>query len=167
MSLAPSSTVASLYSDHHGWLHKWLCGKLGNSFDAADVAHDTFLRVLGQRRNELALREPRGYLTTIARALLVDRYRRQSVERAYLDALALQPTSTALSAEAHALLVEMLVLIDALLDKLGPRTRQIFLSAQLDGLSQVDIAQQLGISIPTVRKHLARAYTECLLLAAA
>lgn len=167
MSSDSSATVTSLYSDHHGWLYKWLCGKLGNSFDAADLAHDTFLRVLAQRRADLAVREPRGYLATIARGLMVDRFRRQAVEQAYLDALALQAEATALSAEAHALLVELLVAIDALLHKLGSRTREIFLLAQLEGLTQAEIAQQTGVSLPTVRKHLVRAYTECLQLAAA
>ncbi|WP_416390945.1 sigma factor [Alloalcanivorax xenomutans] len=38
--------VAVLYSDHHGWLLGWLRKKLGCSQHAADMAHDTFVRVL-------------------------------------------------------------------------------------------------------------------------
>ncbi|MCW5618761.1 MAG: hypothetical protein KIS65_06080 [Nitrosomonas sp.] len=34
-----------LYTDHHSWLYSWLRRKLGNACDAADLAHDTLLRL--------------------------------------------------------------------------------------------------------------------------
>ena len=34
--------VQTLYEGHHGWLRNWLRKRLGNSFDAADLAQDTF-----------------------------------------------------------------------------------------------------------------------------
>ena len=44
-----SPATPSTRSTHHGWLHNWLRAKLGNSFDAADLAQDTFIRVLRHR----------------------------------------------------------------------------------------------------------------------
>jgi len=41
--------LTTLYSEHHGWLFAWLRGKLGNRTEAADLAQDTFLRLLGKR----------------------------------------------------------------------------------------------------------------------
>jgi RNA polymerase sigma-70 factor (ECF subfamily) len=163
-----TSHLSTLYSEHHGWLYGWLRGKLGNRADAADLAQDTFLRLLGKREvTPLApLREPRGYLATIARGLLIDRYRRQALEQAYLEALAQQAEATTISAETHAIIIETLLAIDRLLDRLGARTRAIFLLAQIEELSYVDISRRLGVSLPTVKKHLVRAYTECLILAA-
>jgi RNA polymerase sigma-70 factor (ECF subfamily) len=38
--------VAALYTTHHGWLQGWLRKKVGNAFDAADLAQDTFVRLL-------------------------------------------------------------------------------------------------------------------------
>ncbi|MNR83572.1 putative RNA polymerase sigma factor FecI [compost metagenome] len=157
--------IQTLYSEHHGWLQGWLRRKLGNAFDAADLAHDTFVRVISNR-NVAHLREPRGYLATIANGLVIDRFRRQALENAYLEALALYPEATAISQETHAIILETLVAIDRMLDALGTRTRQIFILAQIEELSYVDIARRLGISLPTVKKHLVRAYTECLVLAA-
>ena len=87
--LASSDAVHLLYRAHHGWLHGWLRAKLGNAFDAADLAQDTFLRVLRHRHELDALREPRAYLTTIAKRLLMNHHRRRSVEQAYLEALAI------------------------------------------------------------------------------
>ncbi|MDO8306578.1 sigma factor, partial [Herminiimonas sp.] len=90
--------IEALYSDHHGWLYKWLRGKLDNASDAADLAHDTFMRVL-TNRNNTDLREPRGYLATIARGLMIDRFRRQALENAYLEALATYPEPETISQE--------------------------------------------------------------------
>ena len=41
-----SQPIEVLYGDHHGWLRGWLRKRLGNAFDAADLAHDTYVRIL-------------------------------------------------------------------------------------------------------------------------
>jgi len=64
----------------------------------------------------------------------------------------------------RALILDSLMAIDRLLDGLGSRTRQIFLAVQLDGLTYEKTAERVGVSVTTVRKHLARALMHCLLL---
>ncbi|WP_066737312.1 sigma factor [Cupriavidus sp. D384] len=44
-SLFPS-TIESLYCDHHSWLKGWLHRRLGSAEQAADLAQDTFVRLL-------------------------------------------------------------------------------------------------------------------------
>lgn len=152
-----------LYRDHNGWLHGWLRQRLNNSADAADLAQDTFIRVLLARTSG-TLQEPRRYLATIARGLVIDLYRRRSLEQAYLEALMLRPEVHAPSAEDRALIFDTLLAIDRMLDGLGARTRKIFLAVQLDGLTYEKTAERLGVSVSTVRKHLASALMHCLLL---
>jgi RNA polymerase sigma-70 factor (ECF subfamily) len=161
--------VHALYSDHHGWLSGWLRGKLGNSFDAADIAHDTFMRVLvGLRADAIpalsTLREPRAYLTTVARRLVINHGQRQSLERAYRASLALLPEATAPSVEERAILLETLHELDALLDELPPRARTAFLLSQLEGLSYDDIAARLQVSVRTVTRYMAQGFSQCLRL---
>ena len=79
--------IATLYADHHGWLQGWLRKKLGSTACAADVAHDTFMRLL-DREDAVAAREPRAFLATVAQRVLFNHYRRQKLEQAYLDVLA-------------------------------------------------------------------------------
>lgn len=160
---ASHAGLDALYRQHHGWLRGWLRHRLSNSADAADLAQDTFVRVLLARSAD-SLREPRHYLTTIARGLVIDLYRRRSLEQAYFDALALRPETHAPSAETRALILDSLLAIDRLLDGLGARTRAIFLAVQLDGLTYEKAAERVGVSVSTVRKHLARALMHCLLL---
>lgn len=161
---APSDSLSTLYRDHHGWLAGWLRRKLGNGHDAADLAHDTFLRILAAR-NAAAIEEPRKYLATIAKGLVVDRFRRQSIEAAWLETLAARPEPLAISPETRALILETLLAIDRMLDELGPRAREIFLLAQFEGLTYTAIGERLGVSVTTVKKHLARALAHCLILA--
>ncbi|WP_153116650.1 sigma-70 family RNA polymerase sigma factor [Rhodocyclus tenuis] len=156
--------LTSLYRDHHGWLNGWLRRKLGNGHDAADLAHDTFLRILAAR-NAQAIEEPRKYLVTIAKGLVVDRFRRLSIEEAWLETLAARPEPLAVSPETRALILETLFAIDHMLDALGPRAREIFLLAQFEGLSYAVIGERLGVSVTAVKKHLARALAQCLILA--
>ena len=54
-----------------------------------------------------------------------------------------------------------LVEIDTVLSGLPAQVRRAFLLAQLDGLSQAEIAAELGISLSTVKRHLVRAGAQC------
>lgn len=153
----------ALYRDHNSWLRGWLRKRLSNSADAADLAQDAFIRVLVARTAH-SLQQPRHYLTTIARGLLIDLYRRRSVEQAYLDVLMSRPEVQAPSAETRAMILDSLLAIDRVLDGLGQRTRQIFLAVQLDGLTYEKAAERFDVSVTTVRKHLAKGLMHCLLM---
>lgn len=157
------SQVHALYCNHHGWLQAWLRRRLGCSHSAADLAHDTFARILSGR--QLAdLREPRAYLATVAKGLLVNWYQRQSLERAYLDALALMGESHAPSPEHQLMILQTLLEIDAMLDALPARVKKAFLLSQLEGMKYEDIAQNLGVSLPSVKRYMQQAFRQCLAL---
>lgn len=165
-SVDPSQhqAIQSLYAEHHPWLCAWLRKRLGCFDHAAVLAQDTFIRVLLQRKAP-ELREPRAYLSSVARSLMIDSFRRRALEQAYLETLAARPEALDISPETRFLIIETLLEIDRLLDGLGARTREIFLLAQLDGLSYVEIGRQLNVSVNTVKKHAVRALTHCLLAA--
>lgn len=75
----------SLYLDHRLWLNGWLRRRLGCPYSADDLTQDAFVQVMGSR-DLLRFEQPRAFLTTIAKRLLFNHYRRQDVERAYLYA---------------------------------------------------------------------------------
>lgn len=157
----------ALYSHHGGWLTGWLRRRLGDAHQAGDLAHDTFLRILiACRRQEVALddlREPRAYLTTVAGRLLLNHYRRLSLEQAWLSAMASAPGPMAPAPEERLVILETLHAIDALLDALPPRVRTAFLLSQLEGLTYAQIARQLGVTARSVKRYMAQAFEECLM----
>lgn len=152
-----------LYSHHHGWLFGWLRRKLGCSHNAADLAQDTFARILASRELLGSMREPRAFLTTTARRLVIDRARRQQIEEAYLRELALTAESLAghQSPEEILLTLEALEQIAFVLEELTDKQRQAFLLYFLNGQRQTEIAAQMGISERMVRKHLMQALLHC------
>ncbi|WP_407072471.1 sigma-70 family RNA polymerase sigma factor [Pseudomonas kuykendallii] len=161
--------IGSLYQRHHGWLCGWLSYRLGNACEAADLAQDTFIRVLiaaGKRQTVFCqdeLREPRAYLTTVAKRVLLNHYRRQSLERAWLQALALLPEADVPSPEQQWLLIEALHEIDAMLDGLPGAVRQAFLLAQLEGVGYAEIGQRLGVCERSVKRYVAQGLAHCML----
>lgn len=152
--------VHALYRDHHGWLRGWLRRRLGNAFDAADVAHDTYVRILRAGRVPEA-HQSRQHLTQIANGLLIDLYRRRQIEATYLEAIAQLPPRLAPSEEARALAMEALAEIDAILHGLPPKVRAALLMHKLDGMSYRDIAARLGVSVSSVEKYMASALVAC------
>jgi len=160
LSAASPATLNSLYRDHHGWLLHWLWRKLGCRQGAADLAQDTFMRVLCA---DTSPREPRAFLHTVAKGLLVNHWRRLQLERDYLAALAQRGDLAEPSPEDLALITEVLVELDRMLGQLSPRARQAFLLAQLDGMAYADIAVELGVSERMVKKYMAQAMLQCAL----
>lgn len=153
--------LGMLYRDHRVWLHGWLSGRVGNRDVADDLTQDTFARLL-LGRDLAALREPRAFLTTVARGLAANWFRRQALERAYLEYLAQFPEPVLPSLEEQALVREALQQIDAMLDGLPAMARRVFLLAQFDGLRYEAIGEQLGLSLSTVKRHMKRALLGCL-----
>lgn len=153
--------IGVLYNEHHNWLANWLSHKLHCKNLGADLAQDTFLRILGNRLPP-DLREPRAYLSTVARGLLNNHLRRKKLEEAYLDALMTHPEPIQSSPEERLQVLETLAEIDRILDRLPPKARQVFLLAQLDGLAYADIGALLDLSLSTVKRHMVLAFRHCL-----
>lgn len=152
--------VESLYRTHHGWLKAWLRGKLGCSEQAADVAHDTYVRLIVAGSRPQA-DQSRRYLAQIANGLVIDLFRRRRIEAAYLQTVSQLPEAQAPSPETGALVIDALVQIDTQLSKLPVKARQAFLLCKLDGMGYRDIAQRLGVSTSSVEKYVARALQAC------
>jgi DNA-directed RNA polymerase specialized sigma24 family protein len=140
-----SIAVHDLYSSHHRWLQGWLRKKLGCTWDAADLAQDTFLRVLLKRQAEVqqGLDAPRA------------------LEQAWLETLSLMPEPQTPSPETRQMVLQALVAIDAMLDQLKPQVRAAFLWARLEALTCPQIAERLGVSLATAERYIATALRHC------
>lgn len=153
----------TLYTEHHGWLHGWLRKKLGCAHSAADIAQDTFLRIITSRDALFGIHEPRAYLTTTAQRLLLDRDRRQRIEQAYLAELALltENKEGSCSPEQIMAAVQALEQITAVLEGVAVKARKAFLLHYLDDIPQAEVARQLDVSERMVRKYLVQVLLHC------
>src|SRR5690606_32721677 len=120
----------------------------------ADIFQDLAERTL--RRPPQDYGNPRAYLFQAATNAWIDYGRGESCRRRHAETVLLDEEAELdpQSPEKQMLVQETLMLIDTALAELPPLTRQIFYLYRLDGMSQLDIAAQLGISRSTVERRL-------------
>lgn len=160
------SPAQILYVRHSPWLMLFLRRRLGNGWDAADLLHDTFLRVLRRPVEFDSQTGERSYLAAIAKGLCIDHWRHAQIERAWRESVAARPEATQPSAEHTALVIETLLEVDAMLARLPAKVREAFLMAQVEGVTYAAIAEHLLVSERMVKKYMAQAFLHCALLEA-
>ena len=156
------SVAAKACEQYHAELHRFLMRRLQSSQHAQDLAQEAYLRLLRVERAEL-VRQPRAYLYRIAANLILEFRLRAHREPIVFDSDALAEAAEQIS-EAPADEGERAAdaqQIELILDQLPPLYRAIFVLRKRDGLSYQEIAEQLEISVHTVKKYLARAVAKC------
>lgn len=119
---------------------------------------DAFVR-LAQARPAAALRKPQAYLQRIVGNLLRDRAKRGRHRIVVFDdflCAALEPAASP-EQEWNLEVSDLRRSYAAALAELTPRTREVFLLHRVEELRYRDIADRLGITVPTVEYHMARA----------
>ena len=128
---------------HHGLVFRTAYRITGNAGDAEDVLQTVFLRLLGRDRNADALENPESYLRRAAVNAALDVIR--SRQAAQTVPLPEEPSGLTQTGPGQ----DNIGLRDALtraMGKLKPRPAEIFVLRFLEGLSNRQIAQTLGIS---------------------
>lgn len=152
--------IADLYCEHRHWLYVWLYQKLGSAENAEDVLHDTFGKLLSQK-NLLQVEQPKAFLTTVAKRVLIDRSRHCKIEQAYLEHLQTQQFCDEISPEQILAAVQLLEQLAQLLEKLPERTQKVFIWHYIDGERLNIIAERLQITSKTVHNELVKALIHC------
>ncbi|MFJ4392038.1 sigma-70 family RNA polymerase sigma factor [Pseudomonas soli] len=163
MASIDTAQLTALYEQQHRWLRSWLYRQLSCSHRAADLMQDTFMRLLASNE-ALEIRQPRPFLAKVARSVLSNHYRRARLEKAYLEALQTEDQSELPDLATQLILFETLVRLDEALCELDIAVKKAFLWSQLDGLGHAEIAERLGISIATVKRHIIKAGARCMLV---
>lgn len=124
--------------------------------DADDLVQEAWVRMACYER-EQDVAKPEAFLMRTALNLSVDahRARMNHGEEVVLEDVVLIDTSP--DAEAVVLARERLARMSVCLGRLTEKTRDIFLSHRVDGMTYQEIARQHGLSTSTVEKHIAKA----------
>jgi RNA polymerase sigma factor (sigma-70 family) len=128
-----------------------------NDAEISDLRQETYARVYEAAQREQPLRV-KAFLFQTARNLMIDRVRRQSIVS--LETMAdfdlLNVSDDAPSSEVCVAARQELRALQAALDGLPPRCRQIVMLRKIEGLSQKEVANQMGISVDTVENQVAK-----------
>jgi RNA polymerase sigma-70 factor (ECF subfamily) len=148
-----------VYQEFQPRIHRFLCRLVGPE-EADDLAQDVFLKVseaLSTFRGESTLST---WVYRIATNSALDKLRSRSsahVSEVPLDAE--NPAAIDRSPDAERLVfrMEMRDCLDQYIETLQPSYRSVFVLSEIEGLTNPEIAQALGISLQTVKIRLHRA----------
>lgn len=133
---------------------------MGAGGDAEDVVQDVWLKL---RSVDGPVASPHAYLLRMVYSAVLDR-RRGARRAAARDQAWLSPanldddTVEHADAERRLIALQTLQAVEARLTALGDPAAAIFRRHRIDGLTQRRIADEFGMGLSTVEKHLRRAY---------
>lgn len=158
--LSHRNDVGGLFRAHYAWLCARLRRHLGASSSVEDIAAEAFVQLL-ESPGLTPIREPRALLTTIARRLIYQLWRRRDLERQHLDQLQYVDHPHTTSPEELLQLTQALHGLDRTLQRLPGKVRATFLLSRVDGLTYPQIAAELGISQRSVSVYMTRSQALC------
>lgn len=133
-----------------------LFGRLAGRQDADDLVQDSFVRLADAGRDQ-SFHKPEAYLSRVAGNLLRNRARaafhRSIVQNDVGDHPAAGATEMTAMLEAR----DMLNRLQAAMEKLNPKTRDIFMAHRIDGASYAEIAARMDLSVKGVEWHMTKA----------
>nr|WP_302328693.1 sigma-70 family RNA polymerase sigma factor [Pseudomonas sp. DVZ6] len=142
------------FLDHYHELIGTWTRKLRSRQQAEDLAHDAFVRVL-ENPNE-QVEQPRAYLHQTARNIAVDGFRREDRRQALeLEAFADGATHGS-DPEAYVHALELADSVERALAELPLNCRRVFIWQKLEGLTQAEIAERMGLTKNMVEKYMIR-----------
>lgn len=150
---------------YHRELLNFLARQVKDRDTAADLAQESYVRVLTMQQSGRAIADARALLYRTARNLLIDQHRR-AVVRGHEDLGALPeaahpPAPQHLQPEEALASQQVLRAYVAAIEALPLRCRQVFILHVFDELKHAQIAQRLDISVSMVEKHVVRGMVAC------
>lgn len=164
------SSLEQTYLAHRPELERFLRARCGDADKTQDLMQDLWLKL--SRADEVTIIEPLPYLFRIANNLVLDQHRsakqRGQREDAWQQVAHEAPDDGSVDPSAERVVgaKQQLDLVDQSLRKLGERTYRIIRRFRIDEIGQRQIAEEEGISVSAVEKHLQKAYRTVIALRA-
>ena len=150
---------------YHRELLNFLSRQVHDRDTAADLAQESFVRVLTAQSAGQAVLDMRALLYRTARNLVIDQHRRSEVRRHEdLDALPEDqhpPAPQHQQPEERLASQQVIRAYVATIEALPARCREAFLLHVFEDCTHAQIAQDMGISVSMVEKHIVRAMVAC------
>lgn len=145
--------VAELYARYACWLKSHLVRRYGVQ-DAEDFIQETWLKIT-PLRGAGDIRHPKSFLLRVAANLAATTYGRRRRTATYSTETHESSWGFEMPCQTEQVLVRQIVL------SLPQPLRDVFVLSRVGGLSNAQIAQQLGISPKTVEWRMTKALAHC------
>ena len=125
---------------------------------AEELVQDVFLKLWSKREQLAEIETFRTYLFRAARNTALNYLRRAKLERRWREEQGVDDDPpTTFAADEETVEQEVAVAVQAAINRLPPRCREIFLLSRDGGLTYAEIARSLEISVKTVETQMGRA----------
>lgn len=155
------NALASLYDRHASLVYGIALKVLGNAHEAEDLTQDIFIRLVERRLTTYDPRRGsfRTFLAILTRSRAIDRLRSRRSQASTIDRVQQQleqqsATDDSLIASLGA--AETSAEVQQALVQLSDSQQQVLRLAYYEGLSQADIAEQLGEPLGTIKARARR-----------
>lgn len=145
--------AADILAEHRTRLTAYVRKRLRDPEQADDIVQETFVRVVEQERKQ-RIEQPLAYAFRVADSILFAGARNGGGQTEPLD------TEIACNLPLPEEVLDYrrrLARFETVLAGLPPLRRDVFVKRHLDGKSRAEIAEELGLSLEAVKKHLVRA----------
>lgn len=161
-------TLLQAFQAYERDLRAFMASRLRCPFTAQDLAQELFLKISTMEKRDLESWGPdgrgevadgRAYLFRMAANLVTDHQRGEQRRSGLLAQIESLPggTDAGISPERQVMAQEELRDLIAVVEALPPQSRRVFKRNRFDGLTQREIAAELGISQTAVEKHIRKA----------
>jgi RNA polymerase sigma factor (sigma-70 family) len=163
---APPSDQARWFSEeiqpHEPALRAYLRSQFPTVHDVDDLVQESYVRILEVQRSG-RIECAKAYLFATARnvALSILRRPRIFIDQPVTEFPALGVVEEGADVAERASVRQEVAVLLAAVDSLPRRCREIFILRKLQGLSQKEIARQLGLSEQTVQVQIGRGTRKC------
>lgn len=151
---------AALYEEYAGKCANFALALLKDPAAARDITHEVFTKVWIRRENISKVSSFNSYLFRMTRNEVLQRCRKTEVDKKYLDYLASVSGELMSRADDYMDRQDLMAVLSMALDKMPRQRSDIFHMSRMEGLSNKDIAEKLGISVRTVEKHISNALAD-------
>ena len=152
------AAFSQLYDETHRSLYRYVYGLSGSTTqDAEDITAQTYLKAWDHRKQFSGTPEQvKGWLFTIAKRIVIDRYRKQQIrpQSVHIDEAFL--VSSDASPEEKAVIAEQIQTLWILLQDLSTENREMIVLRYMVGWPVKDIAAHMDMNPNTVSVRLSR-----------
>ena len=147
----------ALYKKYSARIYKFAFSILKLPEEAENIVQDVFLNLWINRDKVDRVSSVRYYVFSIAYHSSISVIRKRLKESKFLDELLRQQELTQESPALQAEYRELEEKLNAVVNALPSRQKEVYLLHRVEGLKYAEIAQRLNISVNTIENHMSRA----------
>ena len=144
-----------LFERYYNQLCNYASHLLGESFDSEDIVQDIFVRIWEKRNSLNFIDSIKSYLYTSVKNSCLNYKKADSVRQGYVSISRL--TEPEFTDDVEVEQEEFRYQLFLCIDKLPSRCREVFFKSRFDLSKQQEIAEDLSISIKTVKAQIGKA----------